>query len=82
MNRPVFVSRYEEKTDVVLALLGNHRPRGRVGGAELFEDNEINSLAESVRAKVSIFQKRIKNSYLESLSFIERRKPARINLSK
>ena len=79
MNRPVFVSRYEEKTDVVLALLGNSRPRGRVGGAELFEDNEINSLAESVRAKVSIFLKKIKNSYLESLSFIETRKPARIN---
>ena len=79
MNRPVFVSRYEEKTDVVLTLLGNHRPRGRVGGAALFEYNEINSLAERVRAKVSIFRKRIR---IESLSFIETRKPAQINLNK
>ena len=74
--------RYEEKADVVLALLGNHRPRRRVGGAELFEENEINSLAESVRAKVSIFRKRIRSFYLESLSFIETLKPAQINLNK
>lgn len=81
MNRPVILS-YKEKTDVVLSLLGNHRPRGRVGGAELFGENEINSLAEIVRAKVSIFQKRIRIYYLESLSFIETRKPAQRNLNK